>query len=490
MAVAEHQALPPGTRIESFEMDSVLGVGGFGITYKAFDQSLQRTVAIKEYMPSGLATRGDDGSTVLPNSEANETTYAYGLRRFLDEARTLARFNHPGIVRVSRYLEANATAYMVMDYEQGVALDRYLNRVGSLTEREVRQIFPSVIQALTIIHAQLFLHRDIKPANVFLRTTGTPVLLDFGAARQAMRDQVPAITAMLTPGYAPFEQYHSDERQGPSTDLYGVGATLFHCITGQRPKEATMRILALNNGQPDPVVVSLEALARDYSPEVIKVTRWMLEPYPRDRPQSGQDLMEYLVSDAEAVEIALRQGSTLEAPRRRAGGDTGSMGLSEDTVRNIATALQKRIGTGAVGLVTKASRKAASVEELTTLLADFVADESEREAFADEVRQHARGDSRGLTRATDATIMPSSGMAQGFGQAAPEIGGAGALDDELLARAEALLAEAVGPIARVLVRKAAKKSRNAVELGEHLARDIQAPRERERFLEAFESIVT
>src|SRR3990172_6983225 len=186
MSQVYHGSLPVGTRIESYEIASVLGVGGFGITYKGYDHSLHCNVAIKEYLPHGLALRTADGSTVIPRSDNDKNYYQYGLQRFLDEARILAKFKERSIVRVSRFLEANGTGYLVMDYEEGDSLAERIKRAGPLDEAEIRALLPSVLHGLRAVHAKGIMHRDIKPGNIFLRRDGSPGVLDFGAARQAL----------------------------------------------------------------------------------------------------------------------------------------------------------------------------------------------------------------------------------------------------------------------------------------------------------------
>ena len=269
-----NHALAAGTRIESFEIRDVLGVGGFGITYRAYDRTLEQTVAIKEYLPDGLAYRLPDNQTLTHKSESDVAYYNYGLQRFLDEARTLARFRDPSIVRVVRFIEANGTAYLVMDFERGQPLARRL-RKNRLSESAVRQLARPLLLGLRSVHAQKFLHRDVKPANILLRAEGPPVLLDFGAARQALGEHTKALTTMVTPGYAPFEQYYTKDRQGPWTDLYGLGATLYHCMTGRAPSAATERVAAAYDHEPDPVAERLDAVREQYTGELIEAVRWI-----------------------------------------------------------------------------------------------------------------------------------------------------------------------------------------------------------------------
>ncbi len=294
MAQTYHGALPVGARIESYEIANVLGVGGFGITYKGYDHDLHCDVAIKEYLPSGLALRTADGATVTPKSDDDKKYYEYGLKRFLEEARILAKFKERSIVRVSRFLEKNGTAYLIMDYEDGESLAEYLQKVGVLNEQEILDIMLPILEGLSVVHAKDFLHRDIKPGNIYLRKQGPPVLLDFGAARQALGEQTRALTGMVTPGYAPFEQYNSRTKQGPWTDLYAIGATLYHCITGRAPAESPDRIAALQEHESDPMKPAAVAGQGRFRSEFLAVVDWMLAPSPKDRPQHVDDVLKRL----------------------------------------------------------------------------------------------------------------------------------------------------------------------------------------------------
>ncbi len=286
MTQVYHHALSAGTRISSYEIRDTLGIGAFGITYRAYDHSLDRVVAVKEYLPSGLAVRVSDGTTVSPKSQAETKDYQYGLKRFLDEARTLARFHEPHVVRIITYLEAHGTAYFVMDYEDGESLDRRLKKTATLPEDEIRAIVVPILRGLRSVHAQNFLHRDIKPGNIYLRRDGSPVLIDFGAARQAIGERGRNATGMVTPGYAPFEQYLADDKQGPWSDIYALGATMYHCVTGVAPVASTERVAAVHAGEPDPMAGIGGTLKDRYSAAFLEAMRWMLQPMPMDRPQS------------------------------------------------------------------------------------------------------------------------------------------------------------------------------------------------------------
>ena len=235
-------ALGAGARIEEFKVVRELGAGGFGITYLARDLQLDRAVAIKEYLPLDWGTRRHDG-TVGPRSSSFAEEYRWGLERFVEEARVLARLNHSRIVRVHRVLEAGGTAYMVMEYVEGRSLEEELKLAGRLGEARMREILEGLADGLAAVHAAGLMHRDLKPANVMLRAHGgTPVLIDFGAARQRVGRESRPLTQVLTPGYAPFEQYRSKGHQGPWTDIYALGAVAYTCLSGRVPDEAPDRV--------------------------------------------------------------------------------------------------------------------------------------------------------------------------------------------------------------------------------------------------------
>ena len=246
------QALPPGFRLGSYRVVRVLGAGGFGVTYLCEHGGLGVTVAVKEYLPNDIAVRS--GNAVAPKSAADREGYRWGLSRFLDEARTLARFEHRNVVRVRDYFEANGTAYIVMDYEDGEPLDRVLERKGTLTEAQIKRVLLPIVAGLRQMHAAGFLHRDVKPANIFIRRSDeSPVLLDFGSARQALGRLSRSVTAIASSGYSPPEQYESNGGQGPWTDIYALSALCFRAITGIAPVEATRRQSRLLRGEEDPL---------------------------------------------------------------------------------------------------------------------------------------------------------------------------------------------------------------------------------------------
>lgn len=234
--------LPMGTRLRNYELTSILGHGGFGITYGARDTTLGRDVAIKEYLPTALALR-ENGTTVLPRSTDLTEEFAWGRERFLEEARTLAKLDRASaVIRVYDFLEEHGTAYMVMALAQGQTLQQHINSDGVLSAQAVERILYPLLDGLEQVHSVGFLHRDIKPANIVLDSDGNPTLIDFGASRAAIAGRTAAMTAVFTPGYAAAEQFTS-AKQGTWTDIYGLSATLYHAITGKPPPSAFERMM-------------------------------------------------------------------------------------------------------------------------------------------------------------------------------------------------------------------------------------------------------
>lgn len=240
----DHNALAPGHElVGDFRIERVLGAGGFGTTYLAEETALGRMVAIKEYGSREIASRETNGN--LRVRKVHEEDFQWGLDRFIDEAQTLARFDHPNIVRVYRYFRTNNTAYIVLEFEEGQSLEKWLKSLGRAPrQRELDTIVEPLLNALETLHANDFLHRDIAPDNVMVRQDGTPVLIDFGSARGDIAARTKSMSALVKTGYSPYEQYsQSGNRQGPWTDIYSLGATLYRAISGKRPLDAPSRVL-------------------------------------------------------------------------------------------------------------------------------------------------------------------------------------------------------------------------------------------------------
>ena len=284
-------ALPVGARVAEFEIRAVLGSGGFGIVYLAWDHALEREVAVKEYMPGTLAGRGGDLSVSVRSNSMAET-FALGLRSFVNEARMLARFDHPSLVKVYRFWEDNGTAYMVMPYYKGRTLRKV--RAGMVMppgEGACRKVLDALLSALEVLHKEGVFHRDIAPDNILIGDDGVPVLLDFGAARRVIEGgNQKALTSIMKPHFAPLEQYadQSAMRQGPWTDLYALGGTIYFLLSGHEPVPAASR--ALHDDQPRLGEFGLE----DCSPHFLATIDWMMAIRPPERPQSVHMLRDVL----------------------------------------------------------------------------------------------------------------------------------------------------------------------------------------------------
>ena len=275
-------ALPEGTElIGEFRIRRVLGAGGFGITYLATESALAREVTIKEYFPADYAARGASGE-VAPRSRDSAKDYQWGLERFLEEAQTLARFIHPNIVRVYRCFRARDTGYMVLHFEEGGSFKAWLKALPRAPRQsELDRIIAPLLDALELVHAGSYLHRDIAPDNIIIRKDGAPVLIDFGSARGDMATQSRTVSALVKPGYSPYEQYATTgSSQGPWTDIYALGATLYHAIAGRRPPDAPSRMVN------DEYVGAREAALSSYRTGFLAAVDQALRLEIGERPQS------------------------------------------------------------------------------------------------------------------------------------------------------------------------------------------------------------
>jgi len=285
--VATRMTLRPGHMLDGYRIERTLGEGGFGVTYLAHDTNLDTGVAIKEYFPLRIAVRGSNYA-VCPASERTSSTFNWGLDRFVKEARTLAKFTHPNIVRVKTVLQQNQTAYIVMELEHGQDLQTLLCKPGRMDEETLLEIMGPLIDGLSEVHRHGFIHRDIKPENIHIRLDNTPVLLDFGSARQAVSSRTQSLTAVVTVGFAPLEQYNNapSDKQGPWTDIYSLGAVLYHAIMGHVPTASTLRGSALLNGDPDPLAPISELAQGHYSDAFLESIDWAMRLKCDDRPQN------------------------------------------------------------------------------------------------------------------------------------------------------------------------------------------------------------
>ena len=292
-----NQALPVGAMIEEFRIVRVLGTGAFGVVYQCDNTYLDETVAIKEFLPTDLATRQPDGQ-IVPLSPATTEAFAWALDRFLQEAKTLWGLGRPvphrNIVRVTRYRELNGSAYMFMEFERGQPLSALLEERGSLPLAELRAILDPLLDGLERVHSSGIVHRDIKPANILIRSDGSPVLIDFGSARYVAKSGERSVFATYTPLYAALEQHQDIGEQGPWTDIYGLGATLYRAVTGTPPRSASQRLLA------DPQPPASEVCRGRYPEAFLQAIDRACELEPGKRPQSVQEWRELLLGPQSA----------------------------------------------------------------------------------------------------------------------------------------------------------------------------------------------
>ncbi len=329
-------ALPGGTElVGDYRIAKVLGAGGFGITYLADELALDRRVTIKEYFPTDFAARAGT-QDASPRSQECAGDYKWGLDRFIDEAQTLAKFDHPNIVRVFRYFRANNTGYMVLQFEEGQSLKTWLKGLNRAPRQaELDKIIAPLLDALEVIHKGDFLHRDIAPDNIIVRKNGQPVLIDFGSARGEIA-QSRTVSALVKPGYSPYEQYASTSRnQGPWTDIYALGATLYHAVTGKRAPDAPSRMVA------DEYKPAREAATGSYRPAFLAAIDKAMRLDVEKRPQSVAAWRKQLLdTDAKAVTA---KGMTLRVGK---GGKTQVAKAATAMARRPAGAETMRAGLG------------------------------------------------------------------------------------------------------------------------------------------------
>lgn len=289
-ATAVENCLPKGTRLADFEIIGVIGEGGFGIVYFAFDRSLRRMVAIKEYMPGAFAGRGPDKKVVV-RSQRHRETFTIGLKSFIKEARLLAQFDHPALIKVYRFWEQNNTAYMAMRYYEGRTLKSVVqNSPAQVTEAWLKSMLKPMLEALAAMYRVQILHRDISPDNIMIQKSGEAVLLDFGAARQIIGDMTHSLTVILKPGYAPIEQYADDAmmKQGPWTDIYSLSAVIYFAIKKSAPPTSVARMIK------DPIELLQNGQYSGFSREFLAAIDKGLAVKPDDRPQSIEEFRKLL----------------------------------------------------------------------------------------------------------------------------------------------------------------------------------------------------
>jgi len=288
MAQQANQALPNGHLLEEYVIDRQLSLGGFSIVYLAKGVDGQQ-VAIKEYLPNSLALRTDGQVTPVISAE-HLGAFRYGMKCFFEEGRALARLSHPNVIRVLNFFRANETVYMVMEYEHGRTLQEFIQKhQGHISERFIRGVFTRMLNGLREVHSHKLLHLDLKPSNIYLRADNTPVLIDFGAARQTLSTDQPILKPMYTPGFASPEHYGSRKDLGPWSDIYSVGASMYACLAGSAPQAADER---LKKDSLTPAMIRWDGL---FSDRLLEIIDWCLNLNHLYRPQSVFALQKALV---------------------------------------------------------------------------------------------------------------------------------------------------------------------------------------------------
>jgi serine/threonine protein kinase len=277
-----NQALPTGFALEGYRIERRLSMGGFSMVYLAHDEA-GTPVAIKEYLPARLAHRVDERSVSVV-AEADRPAFNHGLKAFFEEGRILAHIDHPNVVKVLNFFRANQTAYMVMRYETGHSLQEIIRKVQErgepIKEEFLRNLFVPLLSGLREVHKQKLLHLDIKPANIYLRNSGQPVLIDFGASRHGLGGDGQAHGAVYTPGFAAPEQEHAGQALGPWTDIYSIGATIYTCLAGRPPVAAKVRL------DHDALESAQRRWFKAYSPQLLELVDWCMRLNIDERPQS------------------------------------------------------------------------------------------------------------------------------------------------------------------------------------------------------------
>jgi serine/threonine protein kinase len=441
-AQPDGNALPPGTRLGEFEIIRLIGEGGFGIVYLAYDHSLDRKIALKEYMPSALAER--QGSTsVRVKSQRNAETFSAGLRSFINEARMLAQFDHPSLVKVYRFWAANGTAYMVMPFYEGITLKQALRRRTSPPEEAwLHALLDQLLDALDTIHARQCYHRDISPDNVLMVSDETPVLLDFGAARRVIGNSAQTLTVILKPGYAPIEQYAEvpNLQQGPWTDIYAVASMVYFAITGRTPPPAVARVIS------DPYVPLTQAAAGRYSDAFVRGIDLALSVKPADRPQD-------IASFRMALGLPLSQGRTQIEIESQPHADT--FGRVED-VSAASRIPEPSRNTEAASRMTEPSRHIEAPS--------LIAQPGTQVESAPRVTQPSR---QVESTSRNVSVTPA---------AKPSA--------ELDAQIQRLLAQYIGPLAKIIYARAQKTAASPGELIASISNNIDDEANRAAFVTA------
>ncbi|MBL8481550.1 MAG: serine/threonine protein kinase [Rhodocyclaceae bacterium] len=293
--------LPPNYELDQYRIEHQLSLGGFSIVYLATDKDGTK-VAIKEYLPNTLALR-KEGQVQPIISEEHLPAFRYGMKCFFEEGRSLAGLNHPNVIRVLNFFRANETVYMVMQYEHGRTLQDYIvKRKGDVRESFIRYVFTRLLNGLREVHAHKLLHLDLKPSNIYVRNNGSPVLLDFGAARTTLLSDTPMLKPMYTPGFASPEHYKNRDLLGPWSDIYSVGASMYACLAGGPPQSADLRL------EHDRVTPAVARWQGRFSDELLQTIDWCMHLSHLKRPQSVFQLQRKLVDWQKPAEEVPQDG--------------------------------------------------------------------------------------------------------------------------------------------------------------------------------------
>lgn len=466
---AQSHTLPAGTKLECYQIENVLGVGGFGITYKAKDLSLGCSVAIKEYFPASFAIRAANTCTVNSKSSNDDKVYTSGLNRFLDEARTLAQFKSRSIVHVNRFIEANGTAYIIMDYEDGVPLSRYLLKSKRLSEHELAMVAVPILEGLSAVHSSKYLHRDIKPSNIYLRKKGRPVLIDFGSARQSLDINGEAATGFVTHGYAPFEQYNTFDQQGPWTDLYGLGATLYRCIMGKAPIDALERLASIQAEAPDPLKPLMLEKPEKYGTEILSCIDWMLSFSIENRPQSVTDII-HRFKKIRSKGLNATPAKTVLSQK--------DIDWDAEFIAVIEAELATYIGPLATIMVQQALQKSSGLDDLYQTLSKHIDSPSHRDQFMQLFSVQASTTHHTVMTEKVSTRNRSSHLRS----QKPST------NTNFKYKAEPLLASLIGPLAGYLIDEAIASSSNNEEVTRKLLKEIPNESDKNIFLTKMNTI--
>ena len=465
---AQSHTLPAGTKLECYQIENVLGVGGFGITYKAKDLNLNCSVAIKEYFPASFAIRAANTCTVNSRSDSDDKIYTSGLNQFLDEARTLAQFKSRSIVRVNRFIEANGTAYIIMDYEDGVPLSRYLLKSKRLSEHEIAMVAVPILEGLDTIHKSQYLHRDIKPSNIYLRKKGRPVLIDFGSARQALDNKEQVETGFVTHGYAPFEQYNTYDEQGPWTDLYGLGATLYRCIMGKAPVDALERLASIQADAPDPLKPLILEKLEKYSTEILSCIDWMLSFQIEARPQAVSDVIHRF--------NAIRKKRLKTTPPKTVLSQK-DIDWDAEFISVIEAELATYIGPLASIMVQQALQMSSSLDDLYQSLSQHIDNRIHREQFKHLFSSQSSTTHHTVMTEKITTHVASSNLV--YGQIS---------NSKLKDIIEPLLVKYIGPLAGYLIDQAIASSSSTEEIIQKLLKEISNETDKNIFITKMNNI--